>query len=492
MKNLFIVCFFIVQLISAQKNEFLDRNFWKKNPSIEQVNKKIELGNDPTELNQFGFDALGYALIENTNLETLKYLQSIDGNDVNKLTHDGRTYIFWATYKNNIDFVKYLINKGAKMDVIDDKGYNVINFAAATGQQNSELYDLLIENGVKLNTRTPKGANALLLIAPYLKDLNFLEYFTNKGLNINDVDNDGNGIFNYATTKENKKILDDLIKVGVPYRNLNKINGNAFLFATKRARNGYNSLSFFKHLETLGVNPNMKTVNGKTPLHNLSYACKDIEVYKYFINKGINVNTINKDGNNALINAAFKNDYKVIEFLMQHTNNINQQNKKGLTALSNAVKGNSFEVVDLLIKNGAAINTLDKNGNNLMFYLMEFYSKKNETTFTKKLELLSLKGLKFNTPQKNGNSLYHLAVLKNSIALINKVNSFNLDINAKNKDGYTPLQSAVMTAKDSQIIKHLIELGANPKVITEFNETVYDLAIENEALKNENLTFLKL
>ena len=122
---------------------------------------------------------------------------------------------------------------------------------------------------------------------------------------------------------------------------------------------------------------------------------------------------------------------------------------------------------------------------------MESYTDKNKIAFTKKLNLLTSKGLKVDAPQKNGNTLYHLAILKNSIPLINKINSFKLDINAKNKNGYTALQNAVMTSKNTQILKRLIELGANTKITTEFNETIYDLAIENEAIKNENLTFLK-
>jgi ankyrin repeat protein len=492
MKKLVLLFVLITQVSIAQKNEFLNRDFWKTNPSIEQVNDKINDGHNPAELNRFGFDALCYALLEQTNNKTLEYLLSLKGNDVNKLTHDGRTYIFWAAYKDNIDFVKHLIKKGAKMNVIDDKGYTIINFAAATGLQNTKIYDLLIENGVEINSLTPDGANALLLIAVNLKDLSFIKYFTDKGLHINDVDHSGNGIFNYAASKDNRKILSDLINIGVPYKNLNKINGNAFLFATERTRKGYNSLDYFKHLEKLGVNPNVKTTDGFTPLHNLSYACKDVPTFEYFMNKGVSLNAIDKDGNNALINASYRNDLKIIELLITHTSAVNHQNKKGITALSNAVKRNSNEVVNLLIKNGADVTVLDKNGNNLMYYLMEYYSEKNKNVFNQKIELLKANGLAVKKTQKNGNTLYHLAVLKNNIALLKEMASFDQDINAQNQNGYTALQKAVMSAKNTEIIKYLLHLGANREVVTEFNETIFDLASENEALKNEDLNFLKI
>ena len=76
--------------------------------------------------------------------------------------------------------------------------------------------------------------------------------------------------------------------------------------------------------------------------------------------------------------------------------------------------------------------------------------------------------------------------------IIKEIASFNQNINAKNKNGYTALQKAVMSAKNTEIIKYLITLGANKKVTTEFNETVFDLASENEALKNTDLKFLKI
>ncbi len=492
MKNSLIVILFFTQLSFSQKNEFLNREFWKSNPSIEEVNRKIKSGNDPTELNRFGFDALGYALLEKTNNKTLKYLLTLKGNDVNKLTHDARTYVFWAAYKDNIDFVKHLINNGADMNIVDNKGYNVINFAAVTGQQNPKLYDLLIENGVKIDALTPDGASALLLIAATLKDLSFTKYFTDKGLKIDHEDNYGNGIFNYAASKDNRAILDDLINIGIPYKNLNKINGNAILFATERTRTGYNSLDFFKHLEKLGVNPNVKTTDGFTPLHNLSYACKDLKTFEYFIDKGVDISSNDKEGNNILINAAYKNDIKVVKLLVEQTSNINHQNKKGISALSSAVKGNSKDVVSLLINNGANINVKDNNGNNLMYYLLQSYSSKNSETFKQKMKLLKIKKNNLDITQKDGNTLYHLAVSKNNISLIKEIASFNQNINAKNKNGYTALQKAVMSAKNTEIIKYLITLGANKKVTTEFNETVFDLASENEALKYTDLKFLKI
>ncbi|MBL4663603.1 MAG: ankyrin repeat domain-containing protein [Flavobacteriaceae bacterium] len=174
MKGRFIIIMLVLFVFSseviAQKNIFLTRDYWKVNPSIAQIEKDIEAGNNPTELNGNAFDAVVYALLEKTDNNSIKYLLTKEGNGVNKRTHDGRTYIFWAAYKDNLEMMKYLVLKGAKTDLIDSHGYSVLNFAAVTGQLNTKLYDFCIAQGSDpKNEKNNDGANALLLVAPFLK-----------------------------------------------------------------------------------------------------------------------------------------------------------------------------------------------------------------------------------------------------------------------------------------------------------------------------------
>lgn len=476
---------------SQNKNIFLKRSFWKTNPTIESVEQKIKEGNSVTALNPFGFDAVVYALLENVNENVIKHLLTKKNNKVNKLTHDGRTYIFWAAYKNNMPIVKHLLANGAKTDIIDDKGYSLLNFTAVAGVENKKLYDLLIANGANvLKDKTPKGADALLLIIPKLKDFIMVDYFTNKGLSINSTDKDGNGAFNYAAQSGNKIMLELLIKKGLPYKTLNKKGGNAMLFATRGSRNGYNSLNFIKYLENLGINPNITNNEGKNPLHNLAYGNKDIATFNYFIDKGVDVNQADEKGNTPLLNATRRNSLEVIKLLASKTKNINITNKNGESALTNAVR-NKPEVLEFLLKQGAKTDAIDKNGNNLAYHLFKIFNDKEKESFKRKLSALKTNGLKVNSTQKDGNTLYHLAVEKKNIAMLDFIKKYNLNINAKNKKGLTALQQAVMTAKNDKIIKYLIKEGANKNVKTDFDETLYDLAKENEALKNTDISFLK-
>lgn len=487
-KILFLGLLILISTVNAQsKNIFLDRTFWKTNPTISQVEQKITDGNSATELNQNNFDAVVYALLANADATVIKHLLSKKGNDVNKLTHDGRTYIFWASYKNNTTIVKHLLKNGANTAIIDDKGYSVLNFTASAGVENPELYDLLIKHGANVITdKTPKGANALLLITPNLTNFKMVDYFTSKGLKLETTDKDGNGVFNYTAQKGNKKMLEMIIAKGIAYKSLNKNGGNAMLFATR----GSNSLAFLKYLENLGINPNITNKEGRTPLHNLAYSNKDIASINYFINKGVDVNQADNNGNTALINAASRNSLEVVKLLASKTKNINHANKEGQTALTKAIRNNS-KVVEYLINNDADISVIDAKGNHLGYYVFNTFNAKNLKEFKNKLALLEAKGLHVSKPQKNGNTLIHLAVEKQNLSMLKFIKKYNIDIDAKNPQGLTALQKAVMTAKNDTIIKYLIANKADQTVETDFSETLYDLAKENEALKNIDISFLK-
>ncbi|MEM9687324.1 MAG: ankyrin repeat domain-containing protein, partial [Bacteroidota bacterium] len=461
---------------------------------IAAIETKIKEGNDIAELNSFAFDAVTYAILEKVPNETITYLLTKKGNGVNKLTHDGRTYIFWAAYKDNLELMKYLLSKGAKTDIIDSHGYSLLNFAAVTGQQNLKLYDFCVANGADvIREKNRDGANALLLVAPYVKDVKLIDYFTKKGVALHSTDNNGNGIFNYTARTGNIAMMNKLIQKKVAYKTRNKEGGNAMIFASQGTRRATNPLSVFQYLEKKGIDPNVVTAKGITPLHALAYRSKDIDVFEYFIRKGVDINQADEKGNTAFLNAARSNDLNIVTFLSRKVKNINTANKEGQSALTMAVLRNTPEVVDFLLKKGADVRITDKKGNNLAYYLITSYNPGDQKAFEHKLKALTAKKFAVTTPQKDGNTLFHLAIAENDLTLLKKIHALGVDVNAKNNEGVTVLHKAAMKAKNDAILKYLISIGADKNVKTAFDESVYDLASENEVLKKNriNINFLK-
>ncbi|MDW5289089.1 ankyrin repeat domain-containing protein [Formosa sp. PL04] len=481
-------------LVQAQdSNVFFNREFWGTKPSVETIEVKIKEGNNPAQLNERSFDAVTMAILQGAPNTSVIYLLSLEGNDVNKLTHDGRTYIFWAANKGNVELMEYLLKHGAKTDILDNHGYSVLNFAAATGQKDTKVYDLCLANGAKLTDLDHHGANALLLVSQSAKDFSTINYFISKGLDLNSKDADGNGIFNYVAKSGNTVMLDQLIDKGVDYKTLNNEGANAMIYASMGGRGTSNGLDVFKYLEGQGLKANITTKNGVTPLHGLASKSKDEAVIIYFLNEGVDVNQADQNGNTAFLNAASSNDLSIVTLLEMNLRDINFTNKKGESALALAVENNSPEVVSYLIEKGADISVVDASGNNLTAYLIKSYSPKNEADFDQKLALLTSKGLDVSKVQANGNTLYHLALDQNNFELLELATQYKVDINAENNEGITPLLKSAMSSQDDTVLKYLLANGADKSIATEFEETAYDLAQENELLKenNVNINFLK-
>ena len=489
--SLFLCIAFMTFSWAQNKNIFLSRSFWTPDTTIEEVTARIADGNDITAFDENSFDAVVKAIFGKAPLETIEFALSFKGNSIEKITHDKRTYLYWAAYSGNVALVEKLIKMKAAVDIKDSHQYSPMTFAAATGQVNQEIYKLLINAGLQVaKDKDGHGANALLLSLQHAKDFSLIDYFVSKGANLLDVDDAGNGAFNYASKGGNKKILDELISRGLPYKNLNKNGGNAMLFATTGSRKGYQSLEDFKYLVFLGVNANITNKEGVNPIHNLSYGNKDVETFSYFKSQGVAADKPDQKGNTPLMKATERNSLEVVSWLAEHSKNINHKNLERQTCFTNSL-GNDIEVIKYLLDQKADIHAIDANGNNCAYYLIKSLNRRNTKQLKSKIELLSHRGFDFESTQKNGNTLFHLAVETNNSMVLKEFSEFEIAIDKKNAEGLTALHLAIMTAQNMEIINYLLSQGADKNIATDFDETCYELAKENELLKHQEINFLK-
>ncbi|ABQ07075.1 ankyrin repeat domain-containing protein [Flavobacterium johnsoniae] len=493
-KNLFIsLALTTVFFVNAQqKNTLLEQSFWKTSPTVETVKAEIAKGNNPAEANINAFDVTTLAINNDAPIAVIKYLIEQPGNSITKLTHDNRIYLHWAAYRGNTELVEYLIAKGSDVKFEDSHGTTPIDFAASNGQSNPALYDAFFKAGIDPKKKYNNGANLLLLAISSDKDLKAADYFATKGMSLKDVDNDGNTAFVYAARSGNIDLLKKLLAKGV------KPNDNALFTAAQGSRRETNTIETYKYLvEEVKLKPTAQNKAGQNVLHILAGKPNQAEIVKYFLSKGTDANKGDKEGNTPLMAAASARETAVLEILLPVAKNINAQNLKGESALTNAVRYGTPEAVNVLLSKGADVNVKDKDGNNLGVYLVQSYrpaGKDNAADpFDAKAKLLQDKGLNLAVAQKDGNTLYHLAITKNDVSLLKKITDLKVDVNAKNKDGLTALHRAAMTSKDDSILKYLISAGAKKDINTEFDETPYALAKENELLTKNNVSidFLK-
>lgn len=473
------------------QNSLLTTDFWKNAPDLTKVKTEIATGNNPAEANRGNHDVVSIAINNNAPFEIITYLIDQKGNSVDKTTHDGRLYIHWAASKGNVELVEYLISKGSDINRTDDKGATPLAFAASNGQTNKDIYETFFSNGLDVNYKNANGANFLLMAIGYDTDLTLTDYLLSKGLKLTDVDANGNTVFDYAARTGNVDILKQLQKRGI------KPTNKALIFASEGTRSNANYLEFYKYLvEDLKLNPKTTGDNGENVLHNIVKKKDQQEIVVYFLAKGVDVNQTNKEGNTVLMEAAKGTDVAMLNTILGKTKNKDQRNNNGMSALSFAVNNGSSDVVSTLISQKADIEVRDNAGNNLAYYLIQSYrpTRQNQKDeFTEKISILSKSGVDFKNEQKDGSTILHLAVAKNDIKLLEKLEDFQIDVNAINEQEMTALHKAALIAKDDKVLKYLIEKGADITLKTEFDETAYDLASENEVLQQANISidFLK-
>jgi len=482
-----ILCtLFLVGIINvnAQKNVFLESSFWNENTTVEIVENEIKKGNSPTEFSAFNFDATAYAILNKAPFETMKYLLSIEGNEVSKITHDARNYLMWAGNKDNFELVEYLIEKGSDVHIIDDKGNNLQTFTAMGGVTDHRIYDLYMKSGLKLDTPNRKGANIIHYLAQQVSDVKDFDYFLKNGMSLADKDKDNNTVFHYASSQGNIELLEQLISKGLDPKAINDNKENALFFAAKGKRRFSNELPVFEYLIKLGLDPKLTNNSGNNLLHYLASGNKNELTFNYLIEQNLDIQKLNSEGNTPLMNAAERNNTVGIKALYELTKNKNIVNEKGHSLLTFAIRNKNSELAERLIVQGADFKIVDKSGDNLITHLVATYDQKNRIFFKAYFDISMSKGVEVQ------NKTLHLATAVENEFLLNTLLDAGVDINAKNEDGITALQLAAMKGDHTEFLKFLISKGADKGIKTDFDESVYDLAKSNELLEGD-LEFLK-
>lgn len=482
---------------NAQDNTLLTADFWRGKPNLQAVQAEITKGNNPSEQNAGFHDPVTMAINNRVSNDIIKYLIEQEGNDVHKKTHHSRTYLQWAASAGNLEIVNYLIDKGADVNYKDSYGESVIAFAS-TGNKNIEVFEALFQKGIDPKSKHTDGKNLIMYAIAGDTDLKVTEYFISKGISLDDKDDFGRTVADYAARYGNLEIIDKLIEKGV------HPTDHALFMATLGSRQKQNGKEVYQQLiSKYKLNPAAVNPEGETLLHILVRRANK-EVIDYIATQAnIDFAKSDKQGNTILMNAAAvaAQDASIIDLLLTKADNINAKNENGETALSQAVATGSPAIVNLLIKKGADATIKDNDGNNLAYHWFNAYrpnprqasDNSLSDNFQEKQPLLKAAGVDFTSKQKDGNTLFHIAVEKQNIELIQKASELGVDINAQDEEGNTALHKAALIAKDDIILKKLIELGAKKDLTTEFEETAYQLAQENNFLIENNISidFLK-
>jgi ankyrin repeat protein len=368
--------------------------------------------------------------------------RSPPGSNIRKLWAMGIPYTEYSLSKcvdnNNIKAVELFVDEGM---IIDN---SILKMAATKG--NPQIFNLLLSKGANISIKTAGEARDILYAAVKEGHAEIVGILLSRMTTISK--RDGGQVLGYAANKGNLEIVKALVDWGADLEIAHK---------------------------------------GKTPLLH-SYSP---EIISYLLEKGANVNTKDKAGQNSLmlqvgskknINATeWQKRIKIAKMLINHGVDINDRNLAGKTAIDIARSYDNREIEELLKEAGAKATfneenfliAVDRNEiENVKFSLTEGIdanakNHKNKTALiiaveTKSPEMVGLlleHGADVNTIfGRRGKTL--LMNVVGNVEIVKLLLKHGADLNAKDKSGKTALMEAVKSEAVATV-KLLLKTGAD-------------------------------
>jgi ankyrin repeat protein len=207
---------------------------------------------------------------------------------------------------------------------------------------------------------------------------------------------------------------------------------------------------------------------------NILFFCspKEVSFLDFLIQKGIEINQQNIYGQSALIVECRNGRVDAVKYLVERGADVNLKDNYGQSAISIALTNNYMSIVDYLIEKGADLHTQDKIGQNLVS--IAFY--KNHVDLA--LDLIN-KGIDLINENSLGGNLLMQACLKNDLKMVELLINRGIDVQKVNHRGENALFFSVLYKQESEedfehftkIVESLLSKGVDVNCQNNYGET---------------------
>lgn len=349
-----------------------------------------------------GYDELFY--------DALLTIQTGEIQDV-----QGKSIIHYLVKDRNITGIEYAIQKRLPLSVQDMNAQTPL--ALAYSQDDEESIEIA----------------AALILANAAPERGEYSYFEDaiKTRNTSMRFDEGQTPLHFAAILGKNAIAKYLITQGASTK-AKDLSGSTPLHEAVR----YGYVELVRILLDGGADINARDSIGKTPLLIITPVANRNEIYELLLSRGANANATDSFGDNALHVATLTEvRVEVLEILASGGTDINERNKKGVTPLAQAVERRNTDHIGFFTSRNADIHAEDINGN---------------TPFTRAinagLEITEQLVNNENNSSRDslGNTPLHIAVYEqvgeDQIQFLLDIGS---DVNARNRNGDSPLYTAV-------------------------------------------------
>lgn len=335
--------------------------------------------------------------------------------------------MFQAAKLGSIEIIKYLASIVEDINTLDEDGNTLLHIAIELSNKEISNFLFSLENSktkIDTNPTNPKTGQSSLHHASSKQDYEMLTVI----LSAHNIENSNETVWDFMT-------IDFL----APENDIRK---------EKSIKNPPKFIDL-----------NQKDMNEDTPLI-IAAREGDISIVKTFLsieNYSIEINSLNKDHENALLTAVKKNRADVVSLLIEKEGmNLNQLNKNGFSALHITYQNKNFEISSLLIhSDGVDVNIKSRDDNSTPLHIC---SAKNYENDSEKIvdELLKCEKSDINIENDEKMTPLHLAAKEgNRNAFIKLLNRKESRISDVDMNGLTILHSAARF-KHFEICKMII------------------------------------
>ena len=208
-------------------------------------------------------------------------------------------------------------------------------------------------------------------------------------------------------------------------------------------------------------------------------ALSEEEVKSLFLCGG-NLEVRNSYGDTPLLRALRYEQFSKAKWLLKYgadVSAVDYEDRNALFYVAGKHGGDFFnELWNEMIEKGANIHQVDYLGNTLLNVAVD------EGRFARALDLIK-SGVDVNYANKNGETPIYIACFRGTSYLVELLIKNGADINAKDKRNNTPLTISARLGRDAScdIIKMLVEAGANMDAKDEFGDRALDILIDTSS-----------
>jgi ankyrin len=280
--------------------------------------------------------------------------------DVNAPQADGATALHWAVYYNDQQLADVLIAAGASATKANRDGATPLQLACISG--NAAMIDKLLKAGADPNEKGPHGETALM-IASRTGTVEAMALLINHGADVNATETlRGTTALMWAASQSHPAAVQLLVEKGADVAarsNPAALGRTAYLAPTPRQRGSevQSDAAAAGTVQTRaarGEGFGQREVAQGGGLTALVFAARegDLPTAKVLLTAGADINQQTQYGWTALLTATQNRNYVLGSYLLDHGANPNLANKGGWTPLYLATDNRNIEGGDYPVRAG--------------------------------------------------------------------------------------------------------------------------------------------